>query len=399
MANILAIVLLTLAASATWAVTPVYIGLDAEFSPRSSSSAQAIQQGIEIAIDEINRRGGVLKGRPLKLLTRDNRATPSLGIVNLRELAGIKDLVAVFGGRLSPTYIECLPTVHELGIPLLDPWGSADQITDHTYKPSYTFRLSLKDTWAGVAFIRHAKDRYKAERLGLLLPNTPWGRSNQTAIRKAAVAIQSIKIVGERWFNWGDPSLISQYKELLRAGAQAIVFVATEIDAATLIQEVASLPESERLPIISHFGMTGSSFATLAGESLRRVDLSVIQTYSFIGQNTATAKRVLAALQEKYEIATREQIKSPIGVAHAYDLTHLLVNAINAAGSTDRRKIRDALESLAPHDGLIQRYARPFSHERHDALSARNVFFARYLANDVLMPIERDAIVASKHRR
>lgn len=43
---------------------PVLIGLDAEFGHKTSTSAQAIQRGMEIAIDEINRKGGVL-GTPL----------------------------------------------------------------------------------------------------------------------------------------------------------------------------------------------------------------------------------------------------------------------------------------------------------------------------------------------
>ena len=55
------------------------------------------------------------------------------------------DLVAVFGGKYSPIYVECLPVAHELRMLLMDPWGSADQITDHGFRPSFSFRLSLKD--------------------------------------------------------------------------------------------------------------------------------------------------------------------------------------------------------------------------------------------------------------
>jgi branched-chain amino acid transport system substrate-binding protein len=61
--------------------------------------------------------------------------------------------------------------------------------------------------------------------------------------------------------------------------------------------------------------------------------------------------------------------------------------AIRAAGSTDRRRIRDALERLGPYDGLVQRYPVPFTPDRHEALSARNIFFARYNASDELIPI------------
>lgn len=372
------------------AAGPVLIGLDAEFGHKNSTSAQAVEQGIQIAIEEINQAGGVLGGRKLELVKRDNRSVATIAVDNLRDLAKIPDLVAVMGGKFSPTYVECLATAHELQMPLLDPWGSADRITDHDYRPSYTFRLSLKDAWAAPAFIRYAKQTLKAGRIGVILPNTSWGRSNQRAIEKAALEA-GIAVAGYRWYNWGDPSLLTQYNELRQAGAQALVMVANETEGALLVREIAAQPEAQRLPVVSHWGITGGEFARLAGDALPKVNLAVIQTYSFIGKNDPAARRVLAAFKRLYGIEKAEAVKSPVGVAHAYDLTHLLARAIDKAGSTDRRKIRDALEQSTPYNGLIQRYAKAFSTDRHDALSAANIFFARYTAEDVLMPIVEKA--------
>ena len=59
---LLACCLIPGAALATGA--PVLIGLDAEFGYKDSTSAEAIRQGILLAIEEINARGGVLGGRP-----------------------------------------------------------------------------------------------------------------------------------------------------------------------------------------------------------------------------------------------------------------------------------------------------------------------------------------------
>lgn len=365
---------------------PVLIGLDAEFGHKTSTSARAVQQGMEIAIEEINQAGGVLGGRPLELVRTDNRSITAVAVDNVRELAKKPDLVAVFGGKFSPSYIESLPAVHELGLPLMDPWGSADGITDHTYRPSYSFRLSLKDAWAAPAFVRHAAQQHGASRIGVLLPNTAWGRSNLAALEKAVTG-SGVTLVGHRWYNWGDTTLIKLYQELRGAGAQVLVLVANETEGSTLVKEMAALPANERMPIVSHWGVTGGDFARMTGAALDQLDFSVIQTYSFIGQNTAAAQRVLSALKRKYSVPNAESVISPVGVAHAYDLTHLLARAIQKAGSTDRRAIRDALERLGPYDGLVQRFERPFTPERHDALSARNIFFARYTAEDRLIPI------------
>ncbi len=369
-----------------WAATPVYIGLDAEFGHSTSTSAQAVQQGIQIALDEINAAGGVLGGRKIELITRDNRSITAIGMDNFHELAAVKDLIAVFGGKFSPIYIECLPLAHELQLPLMDPWGSADQITDHAFKPSYVFRLSLKDAWAAPAMVRFAQQQHQAQRIAFLLPNTAWGRSNQAALTRAANAA-NVTVVGKRWYNWGVPSLIALYQELRTAGAQALILVANEVEGALLVKEVAALSAAQRLPIVSHWGVTGGDFARMTGGALEQVDFSVVQTFSFLHPQTPRTKALVAALQTRYGVASAERIKSPVGVAQAYDLTHLLVQALQKAGSIERAKVRDALEKLPPWQGAIQRYAQPFSPTRHDALSAHNVFFVRYTAQDVLLPI------------
>ncbi|NEX21646.1 ABC transporter substrate-binding protein [Thiorhodococcus mannitoliphagus] len=366
--------------------TPVLVGLDAEFGHRTSTSAQAIQQGMEIAIAEINAAGGVLGGRPLELVTRDNGSVTARGVDDLRELAALPDMVAVFGGKFSPIYVESLPVAHELGIPLMDPWGAADIITEHDYRPSYTFRLSLKDSSAAPVMLTFAKKHYGAERVGVLLPNTAWGRGNQKAIADSAAGV-GVELVGEQWYNWGNPSFLRHYLELSHRGAQALLLVGNEPEGALLVKELAGLPESERLPVVSHWGVTGGDFVKLAGDALREVRLAVVQTYSFIGRSDPIAERVLSALREGYGVAGPEFVKSPVGVAHAYDLTHLLARAVERAGSTDRAAIRDALEHLGPYQGLVRDYERPFTPERHDALSPEDVFMADYREDDQLIPV------------
>jgi branched-chain amino acid transport system substrate-binding protein len=365
---------------------PVLVGLDAEFGIATSTSAQAVQQGVQVAMDEVNERGGVLGGRPLALVTTDNSAIAAKARDNLRTLAANPDLVAVFGGKYSPIYMECLPLAQELGILLLDPWGSADPITDNAVRGSYAFRLSLKDSWAGAAFVRFAREHHGASTIGLLLPNTAWGRSSRDAILTHA-AKSRVVVAAQEWFNWGERTLSPQYRRLRLAGAQAIVVITNEVEGAMLAREVAALPKPERLPIISHWGVTGGRFAQLAGASLDAIDYTVIQTFRFVGNESPAARRLVAALQRKYGVAGAADVKSPAGVAHAYDLMHLLVRAIAQAGSTDRARVRSAMEQLGPYDGVVRRYERPFTAQRHDALTPAQIFFARYLPGDRLAPV------------
>lgn len=222
----------------------------------------------------------MLKGRPLQLVTKDHRSIPARGIRNIEEFAKMKDLVAVFGGRFSPVIIEELPPLKATRTLFMAPWSSADAIVDNDMQPNYVFRLSLRDALAIPKLLGSAKRR-GLTRVGLLLTNTSWGRSGQAAALRYMATEPGIKIVQTAWYNWRDNSLIDEYKQLLAAGAQAVLLVANDDEAAVLVREMAALPRHQRLPILSHWGITGGEFAMQAGPALQQVDLSVIQTFSF----------------------------------------------------------------------------------------------------------------------
>jgi len=369
------------------AAQPVLIGLTAEYGLKNSTSAQGVEMGIRVAIDAINARGGVLGGRPLALEIRDDRSVPGRAIDNVYEFIATKDLVAVFGARFSPVMLELIPVVQKEGIVLLDPWASADGITAHQYKPSYTFRLSLKDSDAMPVILGHARKR-GLHRVGFLLPNTGWGRSNEQAAQTYLASHPDLKMVRTRWYNWGDASYLEQYRDILAAGADVLVLVANDTEGSTLINEIASLPENEHLPILSHWGVTGGRFFENTRANLFKLDLSVVQSFSFFKAPPAIRERFMEEARNRYHLTSWETIDSPVGVGHAYDLTHILAMAINKAGSTDRQAIRAALESVGPYSGLTGSFDHPFTPVDHDALGPESVFLAKYREDGVIVPIQ-----------
>jgi branched-chain amino acid transport system substrate-binding protein len=363
----------------------VLIGLDAEFGLDNSTSAQAVELGMRAAIAEINAAGGVLNGRPFELVIRDHRSMPARGIRNIREFAGMADMVAVFGGRFSPVIIEELPTLLQTNMPFIAVWSSADVIVDNGMQPNYLFRVSLRDSLAMPRMLKSAEKR-GLRRVGLLLTNTSWGRSSQVAADRYALQPGGVKIVQTAWYNWRDTSLIAAYNRLRQAGADAIVLVANDDEAAILVKEIAALPAAQRLPIISHWGITGGNFVGQAGPALQQVDLTVIQTFSFFQADKQALATFMRAAAMVSPIRNIEQIQSPVGVAHAYDATHLLARAIHIAGSADRAAVRDALEKIPDHRGLVRRYHPPFTPSRHEALGPEQLLMAHFRADGVLVP-------------
>ncbi len=363
---------------------PLLIGIDAEFGLLRSTSAQAIQLGAQIAVNEINAAGGLLGGRPLQLVLRDNHSVPARGVENLRQLAAMPDLVAVLGGRFSPVILEQLPLIAEHQIPFMALWSSAEKIVRNEMRPNYVFRLSLRDSIAMPFLLEHAKKRGLA-RIGLLLSNTAWGRSNFDAAERYQRSARGLSIVASSWINWADTSLISKYRGMVAAGAQAIVVVAND-EVAILVREMAALPPAQRLPLILHWGATGGEFVEQAGAALREVDVSVVQTFSFFTADPVLRERFLQ-LATPLGVKRFEDIRSAVGVAHAYDGVHLLAQAITKAGGPDRARIRDALEHLPAWRGLVKSYRPAFSPTSHEALTPDELLMARYRADGVLVPL------------
>jgi branched-chain amino acid transport system substrate-binding protein len=366
---------------------PVLLGIDGEFGLDNSTSAQAVELGMRAAIAEINAAGGVLGGRPLDVVIKDHRSIPARGIRNIQEFARMPGLVAVFGGRFSPVIIEELPTLKSTRTLFMAPWSSADAIVDNDMRPNYVYRLSLRDSLAMPKLLQSAHRR-RLDKVGLLLTNTSWGRSNAEAAARAVAGIPDMRIVDTSWYNWRDTSLVGKYRQLRAAGARAIVLVANDDEAAVLVREVAALPKAERIPILSHWGVTGGEFAKQAGPALQQVDFSVIQTFSFWRADPARVRRFLSSAGMVSKVRRIEDIQGPVGAAHAYDLTHILAQAIDRAGSTDRKLVRDALEKLPAWQGLIKRYAPPFTPARHEALGADELLMARYRKDGVLVPAQ-----------
>lgn len=112
---------------------PIVVGLTAGFGLKYSRTAHAIEKGILLAMDEINASGGLLGGRPLKLVARDDRGLPTRGQDILLDFAADTNVLAVFSGRFSPVAIELASIANKREILLLAPWSAADSITKHAY--------------------------------------------------------------------------------------------------------------------------------------------------------------------------------------------------------------------------------------------------------------------------
>ncbi|TMG81117.1 MAG: ethanolamine utilization protein EutN [Betaproteobacteria bacterium] len=359
---------------------PVKIGLVTALSGQSARAGEALTRGLQIDVDEINAKGGVLKGRKLELLRRDDESIPAKGVIAARELWFKEKVAVLFGGLDSPVALAIVPIANDNKLPFMDPWAAGTPITKNGAKDNYVFRVSAVDEIVDKAMLQYAQKTFSAKNCGMILVNNPWGESNEKGLR-AALAEKGVKHAGIEKFEGNDIDVVPQLSRLKAAGADCLFLVG---NVGPSSQVVKSLDRMGWMPpIVSHWGPAGGRFTELAGPSAKNVHF--VQTYSFFGRQSPVGEKVLKALMTKYpDVKGPGDVTPAVGVANAYDAMMLTALAIERAGSTNGTAIRDGYYKIDRYEGLIKTYTKPFSSQQHDALNEHDYVWAQFIDNQIV---------------
>ena len=379
MIRLLFVALSLAAAAPAWAQQTIKIGLVTALSGQSARAGEAITRGLQVAIDEINAKGGVL-GRKLELLRRDDESIPAKGVIAARELYFKEKVAVLIGGLDSPVALAIVPIANENKLPFMDPWAAGTPITKNGAKDNYVFRVSAVDELVDRAMLQYAQKTHNARKPGMILVNNPWGESNEKGLT-AALAEKKMNAAGIEKFEGNDVDVVPQLSRLKSAGTD-VLFLVGNVGPSS--QVVKSLDRMGWMPpIVSHWGPAGGRFTELAGPSAKNVHF--VQTYSFFGNQSPVGQKVLKALMAKYpDIKGAGDITPAVGVANAYDAMMLSALAIQNAGSTDGQKVRDGYYKIGKYEGLIKTYDKPFTPQNHDALNENDYVWAQFIDNQIL---------------
>src|ERR1700743_2382065 len=206
------------------AADTIKVGLVAALSGQSAKSGEGITRGLTVAIDEINAKGGLLGGRMLELVRRDDESNPAKGQTAARELIDKEGAVILFGGIDSPVSQAIVPLINSAKVPFMGVWAAATNITRNGANPNYAFRVSAVDVLVDRALIKHVMTSFGAKSPGLMLVNNGWGESNLAGLTAAAQAA-GIKLAGSEKFDDKDPDMTPQVQRLREGGADGIILV------------------------------------------------------------------------------------------------------------------------------------------------------------------------------
>lgn len=358
------------------------IGLNADLSMNSKGSGLAIKRGVELAVDEINKEGGLL-GKELIVIAKNHKAISTQAVQNIKEFIDDSNVLGVIGGKHSAIISSELETIHSGKIPYISPWAAASKIIDNGYKDNYMFRVSANDNFLiSKLWSETVKNSKKPL---VLVENSIWGRGGLNIIKGLSLN-SGIDNLDSITINRGEKDFKKIVEYIKANGIDSILMVLNSHEGSSVISDLSKA--GINLPVISHWGIVGDEFYKSNKEALKSLDLKFIQTFSFFDNISSNAKRVASSYINKYGISSISEINAPSGVAQAYDATKLLVMAVKKANSLNRDKIKEQLESIEYYDGLIKEYKRPFTKDEHEALDEEDFFFARYSENGQIIPIK-----------
>ncbi|EGU61315.1 hypothetical protein VINI7043_19388 [Vibrio nigripulchritudo ATCC 27043] len=356
-------------------------------------SATSIEQGIRTAFDEI---GNTIQGHDIRFVTLDHRGNSVRSKKHMAIYKKDPNALVIFAGLHSPPLIKYRQYINDNQILTLVPWAAGAPITRHPSSENWVFRLSVDDTKAGARLANFAVTQTQCKNPHLLLEETPWGKSNQ---RNMTAAIKDLlnQTPTVTWFNWGinEPGARIKIREVQRSGADCVLMVSNAAEGKHIVNAMASFPEEERLPIISHWGITGGDFAVqVPHETRQKLDLYVVQTcFSFLSSpETELSTSVLTRAKALFpnQIKSANDIVAPTGFIHGYDLSKLLIQALSELDLegemvNNRDKLRIALENIqSPVQGLVKRYDKPFTtysesnKDAHEALGLDDLCMATF---------------------
>ena len=342
---------------------------DLSASP-SAQSGQAAVLGMEAAIEDINKAGGVL-GRKFALTVRDDVSQPPKSIQNMSELIDNEKVVAVFGPTNSGNAMAWKRIANQKKIPVI---GNVSSGTDIT-KPmspgadNYMFRVSMVDREQVAALMAYVKkNTEKSKVVGLMVETTGYGQGGLKDMEEIA-ALQGIKPAASERFGVGDTDMTSQLNKMKAAGVDTVVVWAQGTPIAQLIR---SMDKINYFPLtLTSWAADNITFYDAAGKTLSEKPI-FMRTVS--EDHTAEQKKLFERVGSK--------LKAPGSFSfalHGYDSVLILAEAMKQANSTDGPAVRAALEDLkTPVKGLLKTFDKPFSKTNHEALTAADLVWIHW---------------------
>jgi len=321
----------------------VTIGAIEILSGPNSKYGVAIKNGFDLALDEVNKAGGVL-GQPLAITYEDSAGNKDQALNAARQLIGRAKVPLILGPTLSNEMFAAGPIANERKIPIVGTSTTANGIT--AIGP-YVFRTSLPEADVVPVTLNAAAKKFGIKRVAVLYGNDDAFTKSGYDVMKAALDKLGIVTLTTETFGAKDTDFSAQLTKIQSLSPDAIVVSALVEAASGILLEKQSLGFPPNVRVIGGNGFNSPKLGEIAGEA---ADGTLVGSPWFIGKKDAANQAFVTAYRARYG-GDPDQF-----AAQAYDTIHIVAAAIDRAGAAEPEKIAASLRTIT-YTGVMGPFA------------------------------------------
>jgi len=315
----------------------IEIGFYGALTGPQATFALSGKNGARLALDEVNRSGGVL-GKKLDLLSEDDRNDPAEAASAVSKLITRNHVVAVIGENASSRTLAAAPIAQTYKVPMVSPTSTNVEVTK---KGDYIFRVSFIDPSQGRALALFARDGLKAQTASILIDaKSDYSVGLAEAFRKVFTE-KGGRIASELKYAEGDSDFNAQLT-VIRADRPDVLFVpGYYTDAGLIARQARGLGLTAVL--LGGDGWDSPKLAEIGGSA---VEGAYFSNHYSIDDPSPSVRAFVAAYRKAYG-------NDPDSIAaSSYDAARVIADAIRRAGSTEGKRVRDALAETKDFPGV-----------------------------------------------
>ena len=322
------------------AAEPLKIGMVAPLTGPQAETGPYQIQGAKLALEEINKAGGLL-GRPIEFVIEDDQSTNPGSVLAFSKLAGDKDIPAFIGPTFSTQIHAVAPDIQRLGKPVMI--GGTDPQLTHMGNP-WLFRFRPNDTYSARVIADYCVKTLDKKKWVIVHSTDAFGTSGMKNL------VEDLKGMGV------EPALVQGYTN--NSQDFTPVVLAVKQSGADVMATYMTLPPDLAI-FARQLRQLGVNIAwvgsptTVATDSLKLAGPALYGTYA-VADFAADSSPAAKEFATKYE-ATYKSAPDYHG-AWTYDAVHVLALAINNAKSLEPQKIREAILSVKDYPGVEGTY-------------------------------------------
>lgn len=309
---------------------PILLGMDIPLSGSSADIGPSMKNGAQLAIDEINAKGGVL-GRKLELRAEDDACDPKTAVAAANKLVAANVAVSV-GGYCSGATLPTLPVFDRHTIPMIIPAANSNQLVAQHLKHVFLINgTGSQQATAAAAWL--AKEG--AKRVAVMDDNTSYSKdiADLTWAKLGAPGAPGKAI--EEAVNPGESDYSPNVTSVLKSNPDYIYWTGYYQEGGLIIRQFRQAGYKGKFLIGD--GSVDPKLVSIAGGANAE---GVYATMTQTPQTTPGADGWIASYQKRFN-----SVPGPYST-QSYDAVRVAAEAIRKAGSTDGDKVGAALEGL-----------------------------------------------------